>query len=479
MGRRRPTAALYLVLDQGGHASRALVFDDSGRELSRHFVPVATREPQPGWVEHDAEALVQSLRDAAARAVTGLGAEAGRLVAAGLACQRSTIVCWDRPSGRALAPVVSWQDRRAAPWLARQGFDAADIHRRTGLVVSPHYGAGKLRWCLDHVEAVARAYAAHHLAMGPLAGFLLHRLLTEQPWVCDPANAGRTLLWNPGQGQWDDHLLGCFGIPREVLPEVVPSAHAFGTFEAAGREMPLAVVHGDQPAALFADGQPDHQAAYVNLGTGAFIQRVGQGLVQATGLLSSVAAMAEDGATLYALEGTVNGGARALHWAADELGLAGYEEQMDLWLADPREPPLFLNGVAGLGAPYWVPEFPSRFVGQGDAPQRMVAVAESILFLLQTNLERISEATGPVQRLVCTGGLSGLDPLCQRLADLSGRPVARPRLAEATARGTAFWLAGRPASWVHSPCSEFQPRDNPALAARYRRWGEAMSAALD
>ncbi len=70
------------------------------------------------------------------------------------------------------------------------------VHQRTGLMLSAHYGASKMRWCLDHLPAVAAARREGRLAMGPLASFLLFRLLEEKPLFADPANAARTLLWN-------------------------------------------------------------------------------------------------------------------------------------------------------------------------------------------------------------------------------------------------------------------------------------------
>ncbi len=80
-----------------------------------------------------------------------------------------------------LSPVISWRDRRNAGWLAGLQLDEADIRRRTGLVPSPHYGAGKLRWCLDNLPAVQKAAYRGCLAMGPLVSFLCARLLDGQP----------------------------------------------------------------------------------------------------------------------------------------------------------------------------------------------------------------------------------------------------------------------------------------------------------
>lgn len=469
---------LYLCLDQGGHASRTLVFDRRGVVQAGALREVAVREPQPAWVEQDPEELVASLQTAIDAAVTSLGARAGQIVGAGIATQRSSIVCWDRQTGEALSPVISWQDRRAQEWLGQFTAQAPEVHRRTGLMLSPHYGASKMRWCLDRLPAVAAARRTGRLALGPLASFLLFRLLDEKPFVTDPANAARTLLWNLRALDWDPCLPELFGVPVEALPRCVPTRHDFGTLRTQGQRLPLTIATGDQSAALFALGAPSPDTVYVNLGTGAFLQRAFSQPPEVAGLLSSVV-YRDEGRSFYVLEGTVNGAGAALRWAEQEWGLEDVAAQLPGWLAREGDIPLFLNGVAGLGAPFWAADFPSRLIGSGEPWQKTCAVVESIVFLLQTNLERLRELPPAPARIIATGGLARLDGLCQRLADLSGLPVHRPAEHEATARGTAYLLAGLPESWPEEkPGDAFTPQPHPALARRYQNWRMEMSAAL-
>ena len=469
---------LHLCLDQGGHASRALVFDRRGVVQAGALREVAVREPQPAWVEQDPEELVASLKTAMNAAVTSLGARAGQVVNAGIATQRSSIVCWDRQTGEALSPVISWQDRRAQEWLGQFSAQAPEVHRRTGLMLSPHYGASKLRWCLDHLPAVATARRAGRLAMGPLASFLLFRLLDEKPFVADPANAARTLLWNLRMLDWDPWLLELFGVPVEALPRCVPTRHGFGMLRVHEQRLPLTIATGDQSAALFALGAPAPDTVYVNLGTGAFMQRVFPQPPDVAGLLTSVV-YRDEGRSYYVLEGTVNGAGTALRWAEQEWGLDDIEARLPAWLARDGDIPLFLNGVAGLGAPFWVADFPSRLIGSGEPWQKTCAVVESIVFLLQTNLEVVQKISPASKRLLITGGLARLDGLCQRLADLSGLPVYRPAEHEATARGTAYQLAGFPENWPEEkPGDGFRPKPNPGLARRYKDWRAEMNRAL-
>ena len=420
----------YLALDQGGHASRALLFTSGGELIASASEPIATRRDDLGHVEHDPDEVVNSLQRAINTACETLP-PGSRVRAAGLATQRSSMVCWHRHSGEALSPVISWQDRRNAVWLERLTPRAAQIRARTGLVLTPHYGASKMRWCLDHLPAVQKAAANGELVMGPLASFLVCRLVAGRPLLADPANASRTQLWALATRDWSPELLALFGIDEAVLPRAVTSRYAYGDLATPGGPVPLTVVTGDQSAAPFAFGSLDPGTAYLNIGTGAFAQRAVPGtLPDAPRLLVSVV-WSDTARVDYLLEGTVNGAASAFDWLAtrEKMPVAKLLAAADRALAAGETPPLFINGVSGLGAPFWVSDLESHFVGAGSEGARALGVLESIAFLLQANLEELAPHGPPFARLLVTGGLSANDYLCRCLGSLSstpGRPGRRP-----------------------------------------------------
>ncbi len=472
---REAAPGLVLALDQGGHGSRAVLFDSSGCELAAAHVPVATTRDGEDIVEQGADELVRSLQVAARDACESEVARHQAVVAAGLATQRSTVVCWERSTGRALTAAISWQDRRNAAWLERLRPHAAAIRDMTGLVLSAHYGASKLRWCLDHVPAVQRAARAHDLAAGPLSSFLLARLLDERPVVADPANASRTLLFDPAALDWSPELLDAFDVDAGQLPRCVPTRHPFGHMTVAARRIPLTACSGDQSAAAFAFGSPRRSVALVNVGTGAFVQRAADARMPLPdGLLRSVLRSDESGAATYSHEGTVNGAGSAIDWLRDRVAVDVERALSSLEVAAGAQVPLFMNGVGGLGAPFWDPDFPAEFVGSGDDLRQLVAVVESIAFLLAMNLERMQQAA-PLDRIFISGGLSRVDYLCRALADVSGLPVDRYAVREATARGIAFLAAGEPRTWSAPSIEQtFAPSSNVRLAERFVAWRREM-----
>lgn len=476
---------LYLAIDQGGHASRAVVHDAAGHALVTARRAVAPARHPDGRIEYEADAVLRSVSEAVTEAIERLGrARRHRLRGAGLATQRANVVCWDRKSGAPLSPIISWQDRRAGDRLDAARASAPEVRRITGLPPSPHYGAGKLRWCLDKVRDVRAALDARRLAFGPMPSFLLFHLAAGRPLRADPVTGGRTLLWDLDRGDWSPRMLELFGLPRDPLPDPVPNAAGHGTVAAAGARIPLTVMTGDQNAALHADGAPREDTAYVTLGTGAFILRpAGSRRGGSTRLLEGI--LHDDGVQpTFALEGTVNGAGAALEWLAARHGSPNLITGLDVWLREIDDPPLFINGVAGLGTPFLVPDLPSRFIGGGTPEAQAVAVVESIAFLLQINLEEMTSAGGAMREIHVGGGLSRFDGLCQRIADLGGIPVWRAPAHETTARGLAALLrAADNGEWpVHDRAGGgcwFAPRSDTRLQGRFARWREALGGDID
>jgi glycerol kinase len=461
-----------LAIDQGSHASRALLFDAVGNVLVRHEQPVHQREPSPGRVELAPEQILDSVR-----AVIGavLQNAAGPVRCAGLAVQRSTLVAWHRDSGEPLAPALSWQDTRSRGLLRRFARHERLIHGISGLPVSPHYLAPKMRWLLEHNRDVARAHREGRLVMGPLASYLARHLVEGHPLIVDHSNAARSLLFDLAGAQWSRVLTELFGIDPAVLPACVPTLAGHGTLRGTG--IPLTCLCGDQNAAIHANGEPPPDQALLNLGTGAFLLRgVGPTPPAPDHLIGGIA-WSSASERRYLLEGSVNGVGSAVHWLQQQTGtdiLAG----LPGWLRAIDDPPLFLNSIGGLGSPYWRQGIEARFIPDTQSvARRAVAVIDSIAFLVQRNLEEMHP--GDIRAIRVSGGLSRLDGLCQRIADLSTLPVHRHADPEATARGLAWLAAHRPDHRQQQPPGRtFHPEDNAGLGQRYHEFLDVLEREL-
>jgi glycerol kinase len=473
---------LTLAIDQGTHATRALVFDGHGRVLAHARRPVSLQVHSRAEIEQSPIEILDSLQSVVNEILQQPGIDATRIGSAGLATQRSSVLAWNRVTGRALSPVLSWQDTRTAAELEELRRHEIMIRECTGLRLSPHYGAGKLRWLLRHTSDVIAAREQGTLAIGPLASYLLHHLTESNGEVADHANASRTLLWNLESRDWDSWLLGLFDIPRELLPECRPIVADYG-LTCTGR-FPLTAVNGDQTAALYACGMPAHDTLVVNAGTGAFVLLpTGDSRRSHPELLSGLSR--SDGRTAdYYLEGTVNGAASALERVANQYRIADWPAQAPGWLDQIEAPPVFLNSIGGLGSPWWQPGPDPVFLPDGNGAQiepaqAMVAAIESIVFLIQTNVELLCELTPGLSGIRISGGLAPLDGLCRKLANLSGLAVERSGAVESTARGIAWLAAGCPDSWEPPGVERcFLPQEDPRLRDRYVRFRAALESAL-
>ncbi|MDH5445014.1 MAG: FGGY family carbohydrate kinase [Gammaproteobacteria bacterium] len=471
---------LFLTIDQGGHATRAIAFNGQGVMIAETHQDIQVQHPREDYVEHDAQELVNSVQTVLNKMVETLGDRVSDVIAAGMATQRSNIVCWDKRSGKALTPIISWQDRRNHQWLKQFKPRAEEIHKTTGLFLSPHYGASKLRWCLENYPELQDALDSGDLCMGPMASYFVFSITKEHNFLTDVVNASRTQLWSLHTSDWDPALLKLFDIPLQALPLCKPSASCFGHIQLADKDIPLNLVTGDQSAAMFAYGHIQPDTAYINTGTGAFVSRPSGPLkIFGRRLLTSLINQSEH-ESQYVLEGTVNGAGSALSWLAEEHNVTDIENRLADWLEQVTSPPLFFNGISGLAAPFWIADFPTRFETENcsDA-EKAVAVIESVVFLLCANIEEMQKLSSPPEQIQITGGLAIQDGLCQRLADLTGLPVYRPVECEATARGVAYLLVEEVDQWPEQePGVWFEPANNPGLEERYTRWTQTMLAIM-
>ncbi|MCG6899768.1 MAG: hypothetical protein LJE75_07155 [Gammaproteobacteria bacterium] len=465
---------LILALDQGTHSSRAILFDLHGQQVASASQSLGLQQHSRTEIEQSPVEILQSMQRVLQRVFNNPGIDRARILCAGLATQRSSVVAWDADSGAPLSPVISWQDRRTAGRLASLKDKSSLIELLTGLRLSPHYGAGKLRWLLENNTAVSTALDGNRLVMGPLASYLLHHLTDNTEELIDDANASRTLLWNLQQRNWDPTLLGYFKIPPGVLPHCKPIRYDYGNLHDGS--IPVRVVNGDQTAALYAQGATSGNTLTINIGTGAFILLpTNAPCTRPAGLLAGISYSNGQSGSYY-IEGTVNAAASALEWASHTYGLRDLEEQLPGWLDTVKAPTIFINTLGGLGSPWWKDGPAAYFLDAGvPVPEAMVAVIESILFLIQANVDLMQSDHPAVHKIQISGGLSRLDGLCRKLASLSGLTVYRPLQVEATARGIAWQAAGCPENWP--PAGEgtsFTPGNDPDLQDRYKRFLEIL-----
>ncbi len=438
-----------LALDQGTTSSRTIVFDRQGAIRAAVSRPFDQIYPKPGWVEHDPEAIWRTQRDTAFEAMQAAGVGPDDIAAIGIANQRETTVVWDRATGEPIHNAIVWQCRRTSDLcdeLVAEG-RKDDFRERTGLVIDAYFSGTKVRWLLDHVPGARERARRGELCFGTVDSWLLYKLTGMH--ATDYSNASRTLLYNIHKLEWDETILDRLDIPREMLPEVLPSSAVYGATSVFRSEIPVAALCGDQQSALFGQAAFDAGECKNTYGTGCFVlTNTGAKPVDSNhGLVTTIAWRIGGEDVVYALEGSVFIGGAVIQWLRDELGLiasAAESEAVAAQVSDSggvRLVPAFV----GLGAPYWDMHARGVLSGLTRGSNRAHIVRAALEAISFQSAEVISSMATDLGRAIphlrVDGGACANNLLMQHQADILGAPVHRGQTIETTALGAAF-LAG-------------------------------------
>ena len=494
--REERLTAYVLAIDQGTTSTRAILFraDTSiaalaQKEFAQHF-------PADGEVEHEPEDLWATTVETCRAAMREAGAGAGDIVAIGIANQRETTLLWDRASGRPVQRAIVWQDRRTADMCAqlKAGGHEQLFAERTGLLLDPYFSGTKLAWLLQRASADADT-----LAFGTVDTYLLWRLTGGRAHATDATNASRTLMFDIRTGRWDDELLALLSIPRSVLPQVLDSSAAFGITdpELFGAAIPVYGIAGDQQAALIGQACFTPGMVKSTYGTGCFaLLNTGDRPIPSGNRLLTTIAYQLGGQRSYALEGSIFIAGAAVQWLRDGLHVVRSAEETGALAAaaDPHQDVVLVPAFVGLGAPYWRPDARGALFGltRATGPRELaLAALESVCFqtadLLAAMRADWRAAKEALKVLRVDGGMAASDWTMQRLADLTGSIVDRPRIKETTALGAAY-LAGLHAGFFPEPDRfanmwQFDRRFSPQMDAVLRErklagWASAVRRLL-
>jgi glycerol kinase len=442
--------SLLLGIDEGTSAVKAVVYDADLKPVGEARREKALQHPRAGWVEQDPEEIVEAVVGAVADALRDAP---GEVAACGLDHQGESVLAWDAEDGRAITPVVTWQDKRSQEVLDRLvkqgGADA--VTERSGMPLDPYFSAGKLAWLLENDDAVARARDAGTLRLGTVDSFLCERLGAD--FATDVSTASRTQLAVPGEPEWDPELLDIFGVPGETLPAIEDTAGDLGVLrhESWPTDLPLRARLVDQQAALAGAGCVERGLIKATYGTGVFVlAHVGDQRPEGVGGLVPTAAWRVAGRVEYALDGGVFTAGALLEWMTRELGLADDPPALTALAADVDDAGgvRVLPALAGMGAPWWRSDAKASIAGLTGGTRRghvARAALEAIAWRVADVLAAIAEAS-PVEVLRVDGGLTRDPLLLQLQADSGGVPV-EPGAVDATAAGSAALAAVGAGLW--------------------------------
>ncbi|PWN03847.1 glycerol kinase [Nocardioides silvaticus] len=497
------------AIDQGTTSTRFMVFDHAGAEVARHQLEHEQVLPRAGWVEHNPVEIWERTSSVVQTALGKRGLQHSDLAAIGITNQRETTFVWDRRTGRPLHNAIVWQDTRTDALAAALDRDGRGdvIRHRAGLPPATYFSGGKLQWILEHVDGVREAAERGDALFGTADSWLLWHLTGGADGgvhVTDVTNASRTMLMDLETLDWDEELLGFFGVPRAMLPEIRESsasaaAGPFGTTRTPGPfggEVPVTGILGDQQAATvgqvcFAPGEAKN-----TYGTGNFmLLNTGTEIVRSkAGLLTTPAYRLGDEPCVYALEGSIAVTGSAVQWLRDQLGIISGASESEALARQVEDNGgvYFVPAFSGLFAPHWRSDARGAIVGLSrfnTNAHLARATLEAICYQSRDVVEAMCKDSGVELEVLKVDGGVTLNSLCMQIqADVLGVPVSRPVVPETTALGAAyaaglavgFWSSTDELRENWREDTRWEPHwDDDRRAEGYARWQKAVQRTLD
>ncbi len=489
------------AIDQGTTSTRCMIFDHSGGVVSVDQKEHEQIYPKPGGVEHDPMEIWERTQEVVRGALSKAGISADEIAAVGVTNQRETTVVWNRRTGKPYYNAIVWQDTRTkdiCDELAKDG--GQDRFRdKVGLPLATYFSGPKIRWMLDNVPGLREDAEKGEALFGNIDTWLIWNL-TGGPnggaHVTDVSNASRTMLMNLRTLDWDDEILSIMGVPRAMLPRIVPSSDpdTWGTTQKDGPfggEIPVCGDLGDQQAALVGQACYDPGEAKNTYGTGCFlVLNTGTEAVPSkSGLLTTLAYKFGDAPAVYALEGSIAITGALVQWLRDNLEFFEKSAQVEECARSVEDNGgiYFVPAFSGLFAPYWRSDARgvivglTRYIRKGHICR---AALEATAYQTRDVFEAMIKDSGvQLKALKVDGGMVYNDLLMQFQSDILNVPVVRPKVAETTSLGAAyaaglavgFWkgLDDLRANWQED--KRWDPQmDEDTRAKLYKGWLKAV-----
>lgn len=442
-----------LAIDEGTTSTRAIIFDHDGQKVAESQKEFRQYFPNPGWVEHDANEIWNSVQSTIANGFINSGVKPDQIVGIGITNQRETTVIWDKKTGLPIYHAVVWQSRQTAPLANKIMADGYKdmIHEKTGLIPDAYFSATKIRWILDQVPGAQERAENGELLFGTIDTWLVWKLTGGKAHVTDYSNASRTMLFNIFDLQWDQEILDLLNIPSVMLPEVRSNSEVYGStidYHFYGSQVPISGMAGDQQSALV--GQLAFEPGMVKntYGTGAFtVMNTGtRPKLSANNLLTTIA-YGIDGKVNYALEGSIYVAGSAIQWLRDQMEMieTAPDSESASKESTSNNEVFVVPAFTGLGAPYWDSDVRGAVFGLTRGTSRndfIKATLQSLAYQSRDVVDTMKKDTGiDIPKLKVDGGAAKNDYLMQFQADILGTEIDRAANLETTALGAAF-LAG-------------------------------------
>lgn len=441
----------FAGLDIGTTGTKALVVDESGRQLAAAYRNYRLYTPLDGWCELNPDdiwnACKEVLREIAEQT-------AGRVDSIAVCSHAQAVVPLDRhrhPLYNFISTVDTRTERELLFW--KNNRDEYRNYLKTGLPFSPIYTANKLMWLRQNCPEVFQN-AQQFLCVQDF----INQCLTGSA-VMDLTLAGRGMLLNVQKKQWDEEILQTVGVRPEQLARLAVSGTEIDRLRPElARELGI-----DQNCTVFSGG---HDQACGCIGSGVFSP--GQAM-NSCGTVEVLDVITPDFITdpkilsghypctpfiseaYYHVMSINNSGGSMLKWylntfcryEKEQAGLLGVDPYSYLIEAASKEVSdvYVLPHLNGAETPVQDAASACAFVHLRSVTKKediTRGVLDSLAYEMRLNRDALAQLGCGIEEIHAIGGGARSSRLLQIKADVLQTPIVTPAVREAAALGAAM-----------------------------------------
>jgi xylulokinase len=418
---------MFLGLDLGTSAVKAVLVDTAGTVRATASAPLTVQNPQPLWSEQDPADWWQAALLAIDRLLLAgaqLGIAAKQVMAIGLSGQMHGATVLDA-ADRVLRPAILWNDGRSVAQCKRLE-QWPNFRALTGNLAMPGFTAPKLAWLRDHEPHVFERIAKVLLPKDYL------RLLLTGEYATDVSDAAGTLWLDVAHRSWSSALLDATGLTLAHMPTLHEGNAITGRLNAALAErwgmarVPVAAGGGDNAAGAVGVGIVRHGQAMLSLGTSGVYFAVSDGYLARPE--QAVHSFCHALPQTWHLMSVMLNAASCLDFSAHLLGYPDVGAMLAEAQAAPQreDGPLFLPYLSGERTPHNDVQATGSFTGLRSDTTRVDlvhATLEGVGLGLLDGIEAVDAAGLRADQITVIGGGSRSAYWTQMLADIAGRPL--------------------------------------------------------
>lgn len=437
-------------VDIGTTSTKAVIFNNEGKAISRFGVEYPLHTPTPATAEQDPEEIFQAVITVMKNSLLEANVSGMDVRFVSFSSAMHSLIVMDA-DGNPLTRSITWADNRSAEYAEKlkNEYNGHDIYLRTGTPIHPMSPLVKLLWLKnEHSELL---HPQNKLIS--IKEYVFYRLFGE--YVIDYSIASATGMFNLKNLDWDEEALQVAGVKREQLSKPVPTTESmkglapeFSKLTGLSVDTPFVVGASDGVLSNLGVNAIEPGVVAVTIGTSGAIRAVtDRPVTDPKGRIFCYALTDKH----WVIGGPVNNGGMIFRWVRDELANAEVETAKRLGI-DPYEvltkiaatvPPgsnglLFHPYLAGERAPLWNANARGSFFGLGmhHKKEHMIrAVLEGVMMNLYSVLLALEELIGTPTRVQATGGFARSVLWRQMLADVFDQEVTIPESFESSCLG--------------------------------------------